>query len=205
MTAAEQWMPVVGFEGLYEVSDHGRVRSLDRMVPITASRMSPSGGVRRAKGRILRPGVSSNGYLTVVIGGHSMPVQHLVAAAFIGPRPDGYLVLHGDGVRSNNAAVNLRYGTRIDNAEDMVSHGTRIIGSQHATAKFCDFTAGVVRALKGHWSQSDLATLFSASPAAIQAIHDGRTWRHADRVSKETATDWVFSFGPAAIDRSIPA
>lgn len=205
MSALENWLSVVGYEGLYEVSDHGRVRSLDRLVPVAASRMNPTGGVRRAKGRILRPGMSSNGYLTAVIGGQSMLVQHLVAAAFIGPRPDGHLVLHGDGVRSNNAVGNLRYGTRVDNAEDMVSHGTRIIGAQHAAAKFCDFTAGVVRALKGHFPQSDLAMLFTASPAAIQAIHDGRTWRHADLVSKETATDWLFSFGPAAIDRSTPA
>lgn len=127
----------------------------------------------------------------------SVTVQHLVAAAFIGPRPEGMLVLHGDGCRTNNTAANLRYGTHSDNAADAARHGTRTRGSSCRSAKLDEWTAGVVRALKGVWSQADLAMLLQVSPAAIQAVHDGRTWTHADPVSRGTALDWFYSFGPA--------
>jgi hypothetical protein len=50
-------------------------------------------------------------------------VHPLVAAAFIGPRPDGMEIRHLDGERFNNAAVNLCYGTPSENARDRVNHG----------------------------------------------------------------------------------
>lgn len=193
----EVWKPVVGHEGAYEVSDQGRVRSLDRDIRLAPSHQAPSGCTIHIRGRTLRPGLSSNGYLTVAIERESVMVQHLVAAAFIGPRPEGLLVLHGDGCRTNNAATNLRYGTYAENAADAAEHGTRTRGSSYRSAKLDEWTAGVVRALKGMWSQADLAMLFQVSPAAVQAVHDGRTWTHANQVSRETALDWFYSFGPA--------
>lgn len=193
----EVWKAVVGREGEYEVSDLGRVRSLDRRVRLSPSRQAPNGCTIFVAGKTLQPGLSSNGYLTVSIGGESIPVQHLVAGAFLGSRPEGLLVLHNDGCRTNNAASNLRYGTAAENAADSVKHGTRVRGSKYRSAKLHEWTAAVVRALKGHWPQSDLAMLFDVSPAAIQAVHDGRTWTHAPIITRETALAWFYSFGPA--------
>ena len=59
----EVWLPVVGYEGLYEVSDQGRVRSLDRTVAHNLGAQA----FRRIKGRTLSPGRASNGYLTVML------------------------------------------------------------------------------------------------------------------------------------------
>lgn len=102
----ETWKPVVGHEGRYEVSSWGRVRNV-------------------ARGRMLKPGLASNGYFTVAIGkGNSRTTHSLVAEAFIGPRPVGMEVLHLDGIRANSHADNLRYGTRTDNILDAVKHGT---------------------------------------------------------------------------------
>ena len=82
----ERWLPVVGWEGLYEVSDLGRVRSLPR---------------NTTRGRVLRANPAANGYrqATVFRQGHpkSVYVHHLVAEAFIGPRPEGLEIRHLDG------------------------------------------------------------------------------------------------------------
>lgn len=200
--SAEIWKPVRGHEGAYEVSDHGRVKSLGRTVWRKVGKGSAPDRplpVYHA-GRVLRPGRSSNGYLTVHLGGKSVPVQWLVAEAFIGPRPEGLLVLHGDGDRQNNRPQNLRYGTSLENAADKAAHGRETRGSQYRSAKLHEWTAGVIRSLKGFWSQSELAMLFGVSPAAVQAVHDGRTWRHAPAVDQGTALEWFWSFGPAGAE-----
>lgn len=122
----ENWRPVPGHEGAYEVSDHGRVRSLDRGVW-----QSPSdrgrGYWRRVKGQVLRPApMTKQGHVSVCLGrGNSQCVHSLVAAAFLGPRPEGADVCHRDGDATNNRAGNLYYGSRSQNNRDIASHGRR--------------------------------------------------------------------------------
>jgi len=104
----EDWRDVVGFEGKYQVSNTGRVKSF-----------------ARGNARVLKPGLTSVGYPSVVLGrGNTNLVHSLVAEAFIGPRPAGHEVLHGDGTRDNNVLSNLRYGTRAENLADSKAHGT---------------------------------------------------------------------------------
>ena len=119
----ETWKDVPGYEGKYQVSDLGRVRSLPHKVRVVAhgteaTRMSP--------GRILRPGPRSSGHLTVSLGRHnSQQVHQLVMRAFVGPRPDGMEVCHNDGDPTNNALDNLRYDTRAENIIDVMRQGKR--------------------------------------------------------------------------------
>jgi hypothetical protein len=117
----EEWRSVPGFPN-YEVSGLGRVRSLDCM-----KWGGPRAGYYLKKGRILRPGLVSNGYPTVMLGreGGTRTVHSLVAEAFIGPRLEGQEVRHKDGDRTNPKAANLEYGTRGDNVKDAFKHGTR--------------------------------------------------------------------------------
>lgn len=105
----EKWRPVVGFENSYKISTSGRVKSY----------------ARGARGRVLSPGIASNGYPTVALGrGNTRTLHSMVAAAFIGPCPKGQEVRHRDGNRKNSALRNLHYGTRSDNIRDAVRHGT---------------------------------------------------------------------------------
>lgn len=164
--SAEAWKPVVGHPG-YEVSDLGRVRSIDRQTLVVR------------KGKLLRPGRASHGYPTVALGRQSRTVHSLVAEAFIGPRPEGQEVRHLDGDRSNASLSNLRYGTPKENGADRVRHGTGTRGSQYRSTRLTEQDAQEIRALKGVVSQKALAERYRTSPSAIQAIHDGRTWRHA--------------------------
>lgn len=135
MEPTEEWRPVVGHENQYEVSDQGRIRSVDRIVPSTSkignAYLSPR------KGKALSPGKSPSGHLVVHLNGISRSVHFVVAAAFIGPRPNGCEVRHINGQPSDCRADNLEYGTRSDNAEDSKRHGTH-------------FHAGLATCKRGH-------------------------------------------------------
>ena len=108
----EQWKPVAGYEGYYEVSDFGNVRSLDREVS------QRNGRAKKLKGRKLSLAIGNgNGnYLSVMLskdGIHKRPLVHrLVAQAFI-PNPHGCReVNHKDRNTRNNRADNLEWCTR---------------------------------------------------------------------------------------------
>lgn len=124
----EEWRAVVGFEGEYEVSNLGRVRSLDRVkmyqrVDQYSGRMLTVS--RRHKGIMLRPGTMERGHQFVVLGKrHGFCVHVLVLNAFVGPRPEGLECCHADGDPANNDVSNLRWDTRLANVQDMIRHGT---------------------------------------------------------------------------------
>jgi|DEB19_MinimDraft_3_1074340.scaffolds.fasta_scaffold20767_2 hypothetical protein len=125
MTVYEIWRWVPNYEGAYEVSNTGRVRSVDRTIHCYNWRAKKKMDMH-VKGRLLRPGKGSHGYFTVSLGRHNTKTVHsLVADAFLGPKPENCEVLHNDGSRDNNHVSNLRYGTRSENNLDAVKHGTR--------------------------------------------------------------------------------
>jgi len=123
------WLPVVGWESAYEVSSAGQVRSL--------SRMCSSG--HWMKGRILKPAaMKPYGHLHVDLwfngARETRLVHHLVAEAFLGPRPPGLETRHLDGDPANNRIGNLIYGTSTENSYDMVRHGR----NHNANKTYCD-------------------------------------------------------------------
>lgn len=119
---AEAWKDIPGFEGCYQASTFGRIRSVDRPVRVVAHGVET---IRTIRGRILRPAKQDTGHLTVVLGrAHgTVPVHTAVALAFLGPRPDGLDVCHNDGDPTNNCPENLRYDTRTDNILDVYRVG----------------------------------------------------------------------------------
>lgn len=128
----EIWRPVVGWEGLYEVSSLGQVRSLDRWVDCGRY---PT-GQRIVLGKTLKQEVIWSGYHRVNLANGKpthKAVHVLVAEAFIGPRPTDMLVCHNDGDKTNNRPSNLRYDTASANVRDCVKHGTQV----HARKTHC--------------------------------------------------------------------
>lgn len=108
--SAERWLPVVGWEGLYWVSDHGRVRSSyhpDKII---------SGGKVGRGYRMFQ--LCRDGKITRVC------VHRLVLLAFVGPCPLGYEGCHNDGKAWNNHISNLRWDTHKSNQADRRKHGT---------------------------------------------------------------------------------
>ncbi len=119
----ENWKDILGFEGRYQVSDLGRVRSLDRYVRLVAKGVETS---RLAKGKILRPGKMKSGHVSVALGkGNSCLVHKLVMEVFKGPCPKGCEVLHLNHVPNDNRLENLKYGTRSENLKMDYKAGIR--------------------------------------------------------------------------------
>lgn len=120
----EEWRPVLGWESLYEVSDHGRVRSQPRTV------VRRNRGPLVYTGKVLKPfSHPHSGHLKVRLSERQtgrMPtcsVHVLVLEAFVGPRPKGLHACHRDDDPTNNLLGNLRWGSRADNADDSVANG----------------------------------------------------------------------------------
>lgn len=121
MKRLEQWRDVVGFEGLYQVSNLGRVKSLDRIVP------HPTGGPKKLKGRVLRTTLSGMRLaVTLWKGGIGTVIQvhRIVAKVWLGPCPDGMEVCHGLNGHLDNSVSNLRYDTHTNNLLDRRRDGT---------------------------------------------------------------------------------
>lgn len=114
----EEWRAIPGHEGAFEVSSHGRVRSL--------SRLDAQG--RRRVGKMRRLVRQPSGHFTVALRFNRVRqtflVHHLVLLAFVGPRPDGMEGCHWDDNPGNNRLENLRWDTRSANCLDSVRNGT---------------------------------------------------------------------------------
>lgn len=119
---SERWKAIAGYEGFYEVSDHGRVKSLERVVarenasPMTVRERilsSPIDAIGRPHLRLFRGGKGS-----------SRHVGRLVAEAFVQGQEPGMEACHNDGDPANNLWTNLRWDTPAANRLDSVRHGT---------------------------------------------------------------------------------
>lgn len=135
----EEWRSVVGYEGLYEVSDQGRVRSLDREV------WNPRGFVANRRGVTLRPAPNHGGYplVTLYSGGRTrktIQVHKLVLEAFVAPKPPGTEARHRDGNPENNVPSNLMWSTHSKNIKDQIRHGTHNMGSRTHCKRGHEFT-----------------------------------------------------------------
>jgi hypothetical protein len=180
---SEEWKPVVGFEGAYEVSSMGRVRSLDRLV-----RCGPDGkGQRHIKGRLLKPRDDGHGYFALDLraagqGTKRFPVKvyRLVATAFLGaaPSPD-HDANHINGIKTDCRSSNLEWATH---AQNMAHAGELGLVRHGETCHLSKLTDEQVIRLRYLYQQGDtltaLATMFNITPPTVWSIVNGKTWKH---------------------------
>lgn len=167
MLEPEEWRPVPDAP-LYESSNLGRVRRI-RYVPVVGAR--DRNGYYRAN-------------LAIDGGRKHKPIAHLVAEAFLGPRPEGMHVAHLDGNPRNNCVANLAYVTPQENIDHQAVHGTRARGERCGNSKL---SADDVRWIRENYigKTSDfgaipLAARFGVSRTTIWAIANGRGWDHVE-------------------------
>lgn len=173
----EEWRDVVGFEGFYQVSSLGRVRSVDRHLVNNLGRKSFH------KGQLLKPNLRNTGYLAVETKrsgrkrGSKDNIHVLVARAFKGDRPEGFEINHIDGDKLNNCADNLEYCSRHENIRHAYSVGLIGTCEKHHQAKLKDCEIPLIRQriLLGE-SDSSIARDFGVSSAAIRQIKVGKSW-----------------------------
>jgi hypothetical protein len=155
----EEWRPVVGYEGLYDVSSHGRVRSWTLRGHGTALAKTP---LIKAP----QPGGLKGQYRTVRLARRGEPmvtryIHRLVARAFLGPCPDGHEAAHDDGVGDHNWSGNLAWKTKKANHADKHRHGTAQIGERGNSAKLKDAQAQ-----------------YGVGSGTVRCIRRGKTWSH---------------------------
>lgn len=172
-TIRERWRKVPGHPG-YEVSDQGRVRSLDREV---WSRRSGGRLYRRFyRGKMLSPRLNTDGYRVVTMGNlwRDARVPCLVLLAFRGPPPRGMEACHRDGVKSDDRLSNLKYDTHRNNLRDRAEHGTDPKGERHWMSKLTERDVRAIR--RSLLRQSSLAKKYGVSRSNISHVQTGQTW-----------------------------
>lgn len=160
------WLPLL--DGAYEVSELGDVRRV-------------AGGRGAAPGRILHQ-FNKDGYRVVSLSVSGLPrryyVHRLVAAAFIGPCPDGYIVNHVDGVRSNCKASNLEYITPQENSVHAGRTGALQQGERHSATRLTNQDVRDIRAaFTSGTPQHVLAAKYRIAASTLHSIVHGRTWK----------------------------
>ena len=122
---SSEWRSVVGYEGVYEVSDQGHIRSLDRHI----EQVGRSGKLyqRFMRGHSMTLTVGSHGYPHVNLrraGTSNLSLVHrLVLEAFIGPCPEGMEACHANDIKADNRLANLRWDSSEANKRDMLRNG----------------------------------------------------------------------------------
>ena len=172
-----KWKPVVGYEGQYEVSDCGRVRSLDRTIACVGRWGKKE--VRSYKGQILKSGIGSHGCPVVSLcKSESKLVHRLMLEAFVGPCPDGMESCHNNGIRSDCRLENIRWDTISANQMDKVGHGTSNRGERQGNSKLTEWDIRWIKRFQEHGfaTQSYLAEIFNVSMPTMSDIKSGRRW-----------------------------
>jgi hypothetical protein len=172
---SEEWMPVLGYSGLYEVSDQGRAR-----------RVKTQSG--RPSGRLMRPGYRRD-YLNYTLSylnvQQTFCAHRLVWEAFNGPIPEGMQINHKNGGKRDNRLTNLELCTPQENTAHAYSVLGRVrtppphkVGEANGRAKLKESDLPEIRRLRAlGWSQQKIADQFGVNQTIISGILRGAYWR----------------------------
>jgi hypothetical protein len=178
----EKWRAIPGWEGYYEASTEGRIRSLARLV--AARPWGHDVLIRsRRKERILKGRINKGGYHDLHLKRDGVlkvyaTVQSLVALTFIGPRPPGMHVCHNNGDKADNRLENLRYDTPSANVQEaIVSHKTWGVGTTSVHWRSDVDEDALLRLRAKGWTYAELAAQFGIGEATVGRIIKGTRQR----------------------------
>lgn len=174
MQTLENWKPIIGYEGRYEISDLGRVKSYYYR------------GFKRKIPRIINGCINpSTGYRQVELSDKNAKpktwfIHRLILLAFVGKPPTtSHLVAHNDGIRTNSILSNLRWATGKENEADKKLHGTIIRGEKMYNSIFKEKDILKIRSLlSSNVTQTEIAKIYKVNKGTIQSIASGKTWKH---------------------------
>lgn len=181
----EEWREIAGMSGRYEVSSHGRVRSIwFKKRNIFGPETSP---------KVLRAFLNKGGYPCVDIpyplGRRIMKVHRLVLLAFVGPEPIGHEGAHLNGRRDDPRLENLAWVTRKENSSHRLLHGTAHYGENNNSAKLSAIDVSRIRKMRKRGAlQREVAAAFGIDQSTISNIETGRSWRRLNSGGKPENT-----------------
>lgn len=165
----EVWKPVVGWEGLYEVSNNGRVRS---------TRKTTNSFV----GRILVATPKNNGYLHVGLCRNnrvtSRHVHKLVFEAFIGPIPDELEINHRNTDKNDNRPENFELLTHAENMRHARENGLMQRGADRWNSKLTEKDILEIRSLYGSMSREEIGKRFGITKSHVWSVATNKVWKH---------------------------
>lgn len=165
----EEWKPVIGYVGIYEVSSHGRIRK------------------QTDKGwKQINPYVTTSGHL--MVGLHKfkkrtqLMMHRIVAEAFIGPIPNKMLVHHKDTDKTNNRKDNLEIVTTRFNTQHACDTGLikHAKGEKHGRAKLTEADVREIRRRAAFTNDFKLSRMFGVSPTHIADVVARKFWKHVE-------------------------
>jgi hypothetical protein len=166
MISNEVWKPVKDFEGLYEISNLGRVKTFVR-----------------CPGKVLKPSNQKSGYLQVTLSknkkAHFKWVHRLVAEVFLEPSTSKHFVNHKDGNKKNNIPDNLEYCTPAENNAHAGKLNLKPIGSNHTNSKLTHTQLKEVRSLlqQGILTHKQISKIFNTHRTTISKIARNESYK----------------------------
>ena len=178
----ELWKDINKYVGFYQISNLGRVKSLDRYVSCS------DGKTRHIEEKILIQTPDKDGYKRVSLTGEDKRrkpiIVHRVLAQHFIPNPlNKPQVNHEDGVKSNNSLSNLSWCTLSENRQH--AYNTGLQNSDSRKGAKCNFSTlddtkvlEIKKLLKDGLTQTKIAELYNITASTISYIHRGLTWKH---------------------------
>lgn len=175
----EEWKDIEGYEGYYQVSSFGNIRSLDRLIDFPSRWHGGSMVKRIRKGHIMKPGSSPRGYSIASLSKLSVhkyySVHRLVAMTFI-PNPENKpQVNHINGIKTDNRVENLEWVTPSENIQHSVDTGLQPKPVKMPKKKL---NYGKVRRIReSNLGIGDLCKMFDITPKTVNRILSRKTWK----------------------------
>jgi hypothetical protein len=171
----EIWKDIEGYKNYYQVSNTGKIKSLSKKVKAKA------GFFRFTKERILKPGITDEGYNIVVLSvknkRKTIQLHRIVATAFINNEENKPNVNHKDGIKTNNIVSNLEWSTQQEN----VNHSIKVLnnsytGEANPTSKLKNKDVLVIK--NSNLTGVELAKIYNVSGQTISYIKNNKRWKH---------------------------
>lgn len=173
----ERWKPVLGFQGIAEVSDHGRIRTVDR---VTSHGHRRAGQLRKVTYTGTPDATGRRPYAAVLLSKngkkHLVLVHRAVLEAFVGPCPTGQQCRHLNGDSRYNWLGNLCWGTLQENMEDQRKHGTLARRERHGHAKLTETSVANIRQQARKKSVAEIVASVPVGQSQVRRILAGESW-----------------------------
>jgi len=170
----EIWKDIKGYEGKYQVSNLGRVKSLERKTKYLKS-------LKSVKETFLKERINRYGYVQAILYNDkpkTVYTHRLVAIAFIPNTENKSDVNHKNGIKIDNREENLEWATRKENINHSFEMELSGKGQKHGRSKLTEIEAKEIKYGNKNLFQSEIAEKYGITQSQVSRIRLGKLWNH---------------------------